>query len=318
VESVGAQFNVPVRNTDPRSLLEDPEVTVVDLATPPASHLELLELAVASGKAVLTQKPLCCSTEEFAAILKLRGPRNRVRLNLTGRYVSAWQKIRSLIAGGSLGQPVLCTIFNRDWWDRAPGRWDHDIEQYIVFEMVTHHLDLCLFWFGPPIRLTARTGTHPAQRIRQANWATVTLEYANGFVVQIIDDWSMSEYSFATGHPLEQVMLSGENGVIRATSERVEWSPRGANRVNVWQLPRPGQQLEGEQLEVNWFPDSFGQSMSNFLEAIEHNDDPDDDWRHLTELTNLTFAVAEAARSNKWIEHHSNQAATKVMDFLEV
>jgi predicted dehydrogenase len=307
-ESVGAEFNVPVRTDDPRELVADPAVSVIDIATPPASHLELIDLAARHGKAVLVQKPLCCSPEELRAILKVRERRGRVRLNLSGRHVSAWVKVRELIQGGALGQPMLCTINNRDWWDRAPGRWDHDIEQYIVFEMVIHHLDLCLFWFGPPRRLTARTGTHPRQRMRRANWATVTLEYANGLVVQIVDDWAMPEYSFASGHPFEQVMLTGENGVVRASSERVEWSALGANAVEVWHLPRPGQRLEGEQLETNWFPDSFGRSMRAYLEALERGGGGREDWDHLSELTELTFAVAEAAGSSKWVSFGRHRA----------
>lgn len=301
LHNVAAEFDIPAKMVEPRELIGDPAVTVIDIATPPASHLQLIELAAAAGKPALVQKPLCYTRDDFASILDVCRRGGRVRLNLSGRQVSAWAKVRELVQDGALGRPTLCTIFNRDWWDRVPGRWDHDIPQYIIFEMVIHHLDLCLYWFGPPERLTARTGTHPRQQLRQANWATVTLEYASGLVVQIVDDWTMSEYAFAQGHPFEQVMVTGENGVIRATSERVEWSALGRNDIKVWHLPRPGQHLPGEQLAVNWFPDSFGHSMRAFLEDLRQQRGAREDMQHLAELTELTFAVAEAATSTQWI-----------------
>lgn len=292
---------MPVRTTDPLVLMRDPEVTVIDLATPPDSHAELVDLAARHGKPVLAQKPLCCTPGEFAAFEDVRARGGRVRLNLTGRYVSAWTRVRELLRDGTLGRPTLCTIQNRDWWDREPGRWDHGIEQYIVFEMLIHHLDLCLFWFGLPARMVTRTGTHPGQRMRQANWVTATLEYEDGLVVQIVDDWQMSEFSFSSGHPFEQVLISAEKGALRATSERVELSLLGENAVRTWHLPRPGQHLPGEELATRWFPDSFGAAMQAFMEDVQAGRGADDDWRHLADLTQLTFTAAAAARSNEWV-----------------
>ena len=305
LRQVGVEFDVPIRTTDPRELISSSSVSIIDLATPPDSHRELLELVAESGKPVLVQKPLCVDYEELKAIRRLRERGARVRLNVTCRYVSAWRKVRDLVRSDALGKPLLCTIVNRDWWDRAPGRWDHTIRQYVIFEMVIHHLDLCLFWFGLPERLTARTGSHPRQLMHQANWATVTLEYANGLVVQIVDDWAMSEYEFASGHPFERVHLTGENGAVRANSERVEWSELGRNSIQVWHLPRPGQQLPGEQLDINWFPDSFGQSMRAFIEALDQRQDGHEDWDHLSDLTGLTLAVSDAATSSGWIDWKS-------------
>ncbi|HEX3150063.1 MAG TPA: Gfo/Idh/MocA family oxidoreductase [Gemmataceae bacterium] len=298
LHEVGEQFNVAVRTTDPARLAADPGVSVIDLATPPATHLSLLEQLVPFGKPIVVQKPLCCSRDEFAVIRRLsRGC--RLRLNLTGRHVSAWQKVHELV-GGDLGRAGLVTIINRDWWDRPPGRWEHGLDQYIVFEMVIHHLDLALFWFGRPDRVAARTGSHPRQRLRQANWATVTLEYSNGLAVQIVDDWTMSEYGFGTGHPYEQVLISGEKGAIRATSERVEFARRDGPQ-SVWHLARPGQHLPGESLDVRWFPDSFAAAMRIFLDDLAAGRGALDDHRHLIELTELTFTVAEAARSERWL-----------------
>jgi predicted dehydrogenase len=301
LQRVAGAFGVAARTTDAVALVRDPRVAVVDIATPPASHCALVELAAAHGKPALVQKPLCCTPDEFDRVRRLRSSA-RLRLNLTGREVSAWRKVRELLGSGALGRPLFLTIVNRDWWDRREGGWEQALDQFILFEMVIHHLDLCLFWFGPPARVAARTGSHSRQSLSQPNWASVMLEYGSGLVVQIVDDWTLSEFAFATGHPLEQVMLSAEHGAVRATSERVEWSSLGDNAIRTWHLPRPGQRLPGEQLEVNWFPDSFGRSMRGFLDSLHDSRAASEDWRHIEELTELTFAVADAARSDRWVD----------------
>jgi predicted dehydrogenase len=312
--SVARQFGIGRTFSDPEALIADPAVRVIDIATPPSSHCELLTLAARYGKPVLVQKPLCTNRGDFAAIAALASKGLRVRLNLTGRHVSAWRKIKDLISGGSLGQPILCTIFNRDWWDRELGRWEHEINNYIVFEMVIHHLDLCLYWFGLPRAVIARGGYHPAQTLQQKNWATVTLDYQDNFAVQIVDDWAMSEFGFASGHPFEQVLISGRDGAIRANSERVELSLRGTGELRVWHLPRPGQSLPDETLTVGWFPDSFGQAMGEFVSTINDPRVAADDWEHLRTLTALSFAVSDAMDSMQWQTIEMPKNARRVTD----
>jgi predicted dehydrogenase len=195
------EYRVPSVARSARELVYDDRVRVVDLATPPSTHVELMALAAAADKPVLVQKPLVTDPAQLADVTRLRAAGARVRLNMTGRYVSAWVKVAELLREGAIGRPFLCTIRNRDWWDRGPDRWDHDVTGYIVHEMLTHHLDLCLPWFGAPARVAARTGSHPRQRMQQANWAAVMLDYDAGPLVQILEDWAMGQFAFAQGHP---------------------------------------------------------------------------------------------------------------------
>lgn len=279
------------------------DVDVVDIATPPATHVELFEIFAAAGKPMLIQKPLCTAPIDLHRMEHIRAQHDPwIRLNLTGRHVSAWRTVADLLAAGDIGRPFLCTIRNRDWWDRPMGRWDHDIDNYIVFEMLIHHLDLCRLWFGAPRRIAARAGNNPAQRLQQPNWITAIIEYESSVTVQILEDWTMPEFSFATGHPFEEILINGDRGVIRANSERVELSVPSRNVVRTWHLARPGQILAGEQLTVNWFPDSFGQAMIDFLGALESNRGKAEDWKRLRDVTLDTFVAASATTADSWIE----------------
>jgi len=135
----------------------------------------------------------------------------------------------------------------------------------------------------------------------KANWTTVLLDYTSAPVVQILEDWTMQEYTFASGHPFEEILISGERGVIRASSERVELSDATGNGLQVWHLPRPGQSLPGSHLTTAWFPDSFGAAMAAFLSAVRTGVGREQDWTDLAGLTSDTLVVSDAIDFGTWL-----------------
>lgn len=299
---VAEEFRIPKWTSEIDMLLDDPDVTVLDLAVPPINRAALFEKIKACGKPVLIQKPFCVTRDDYAQLLELMPREQHCRLNMTGRYVSAWIKVKNLIEAGAIGQPLSCMINNTDWWDREPGRWDLEVRDYIIYEMLVHHLDLCLYWFGHPQKVTGRGNAHPRQRMNEANRASVLLEYKNGLLVTLNEDWTLSEYGFSNGHPFEHILITGSDGAIRATSESVEFSTLGSNSVETWRLPRPGQSLPGESLKTSWFPDSFGAAMADFVTVVGSGKAMVDDNVHLRALTELTFDCAEALHSDSWID----------------
>lgn len=88
-----------------RSLLADPEVTAVALATPAVTHYELTKAALEAGKDVLVEKPLAIDVshgEELVRLAALRG-----RILMVGhilRYHPAILKLQQLIRDGTLGK----------------------------------------------------------------------------------------------------------------------------------------------------------------------------------------------------------------------
>ncbi len=62
------RFNVPVSTSDYRTVLTDPSVGIVVIATPHETHAPLVCEALAAGKAVFVEKPLALTAEELSAI----------------------------------------------------------------------------------------------------------------------------------------------------------------------------------------------------------------------------------------------------------
>lgn len=302
LNKIGNRYNISSRYTNIEEMIEKEKINIIDVATPPQTHLDILRIANKYNVEVIIQKPLIVDKIELEPLKELINTNKHVKLNLTGRYVSAWEKIKEILDQKEIGKPLICTIINNDWWDRERGRWDLKTKDYIIFEMLIHHLDLCNFWFGYPKRITARGGHSEKQLMKNMNFVNVTLEYENGLIVQIIENWLMPEFDFATGHPFEDILITGENGAIKANSETVKLSKIQNNDIKVWKLPRPGQKLPVESLKNNWFIDSFGCAMEDYLQHFNKNEKELEDKNYAIKLTEMTFKVSEATKSNEWIE----------------
>ena len=86
-------------------VLADPAVAAVAIATPAATHFNLVRAALEAGKHVLVEKPLTSSVSEA---VELAGLADRSGLVLmcdhTYCYTPAVQRIRELIRGGEIGE----------------------------------------------------------------------------------------------------------------------------------------------------------------------------------------------------------------------
>jgi len=93
--------------TDVESLLADPGLEAVVVATPPGVTPTLVRAALETGKYVLAEKPLGLSVAETAAVREVPGAAERLQIGLTYRHHPAVERLRELVASGTLGRPLL-------------------------------------------------------------------------------------------------------------------------------------------------------------------------------------------------------------------
>ena len=116
------------------SILSDPGVDAIILATPPATHFSLAQRAIGAGKHIWVEKPLALRAEEGRELVALSQAKGTVLfVDHTFLYDPAIRKIRELIEQGALGvihhvysQRLNLGRIKRDsnvWWNSAP----HDI-----------------------------------------------------------------------------------------------------------------------------------------------------------------------------------------------
>lgn len=143
--------------TDPQSLVEDPEVNAIYIATPPSSHATFAIMAMKVGKPVYIEKPLAASYEDCARI-------NHVSED-TGvpcfvayyrRYLPYFQKVKNIISEGTIGSianvQIRFSVPPRDLdyqSNNLPWRLQPDIAGGGYFyDLAPHQLDLLQDLFG--------------------------------------------------------------------------------------------------------------------------------------------------------------------------
>jgi predicted dehydrogenase len=91
-------------STSYEEVLADPNVTAVAIATPAATHFDLVRAALEAGKHVLVEKPLTSTVAEGRKLADIAERNGLVLMcDHTYCYTSAVQRIRQLIRNGEIG-----------------------------------------------------------------------------------------------------------------------------------------------------------------------------------------------------------------------
>ncbi|MGO9078311.1 MAG: Gfo/Idh/MocA family protein [Streptosporangiaceae bacterium] len=165
-------------------VLDDPQVSAVAIATPAATHFDLVRAALSAGKHVLVEKPLTPSVAEGAKLAAQAQDAGLVLMcDHTYCYTPAVQRVRELVRGGSVGdiqfvdsvrinlglvQPDVDVL-----WDLAP----HDLSV----------LDFVLPEEVKPVAVAAHTGDPIGAGV--SCLAYLSLWLSNGALAHIHVNW---------------------------------------------------------------------------------------------------------------------------------
>ena len=108
----------------PGALVNDPEVELIVIASPTYCHKEGLLAAMATGKPIFCEKPLCRSKEDFKELAPLiKEYKNLFAIGFVRRYSAAVLTMQKLIAEDKIGKPICSSVcclfggFKREWGD---------------------------------------------------------------------------------------------------------------------------------------------------------------------------------------------------------
>ncbi len=108
VQGTQQRFGIPNVTTDYQDMLADPQLQAVVISTPPNSHAEILENALAAGKHVLLEKPMAADRAGMERILAATASHpDLIVLESSCRHSRLQPKFRfvkNLIASGKLGE----------------------------------------------------------------------------------------------------------------------------------------------------------------------------------------------------------------------
>ncbi len=249
MSAVGAVFNTPLRphlemvcattpesaeryraaygfaraTDDWRTLVTDPSVEAVVIATPQETHRQIAETAFALGKPVLCEKPLGASLEDGAAMV--RAARDSGAANMVGfNYIRtpASRFARDLIGSGEIGN---ITWFRAEHTEDflsdpdSPASWrTSDMANGTMGDLAPHILNAALALIGPIDRVMAEVETvhhtRPGGKVTNDDHAQIMCRFANGSMGQIYAS------RIATGRKMGYAYeVTGTKGAVRFDQE---------------------------------------------------------------------------------------------------
>jgi predicted dehydrogenase len=206
---------VPRRYGAFEALADDPDIDVVYVATPPASHRSIVRMCLDAGKAVVCDLPFAANAAEVAELIALA--RKRERFLMAGpwlRFLSLSARLRSLLAERVIGTPRMLAadvgvlpLFNPQCQAR-----DEQPDSEVLASAGALFVALASTMFGAPARIISEA-CGGALAGRQA--ATL-LAYADGQLATLIAATQVSGPQEAT--------IIGDAGWIRIHARW--WAPK--------------------------------------------------------------------------------------------
>ncbi|HEX4752618.1 MAG TPA: Gfo/Idh/MocA family oxidoreductase [Solirubrobacterales bacterium] len=116
------QFGIEARHPSYQSLVGDPAVDAIYVATPHPSHHENAILALRAGKPVLVEKPFAMNAAEAADIVAVARKEKLFAMEaMWTRFLPHIALIREWLAAGALGELVTVTADHGQWFPEDPG-----------------------------------------------------------------------------------------------------------------------------------------------------------------------------------------------------
>lgn len=231
--------------SDPLSVIEDPSVDAVLVATPTRAHVDLVQATLTAGKALLCEKPLA---PRFADVRRLceavAAAPVTAQVGFHSRFHPLPNRLRAMVTSAELGAPMSYLLRDDQFFpsgDFVAGHssWRHDAELAgggALLEHSIHAADLLVWVFGAVRRVYAATRHSFGYGVEDS--AVLTIEHESGVIGSLV-----SVFNGVVGREERRWEVFFERGTVEVTSDFIVGAPEDGLLVQ-----RPGQPAEHPDL----------------------------------------------------------------------
>lgn len=168
--------------TDVRSLICDPRIDAIAIATPVSTHFELAHQTLEAGKHVFVEKPMTASSDQALRLIEEAERRNLVLMvDHTFVYTGAVRKIRELIDKGTIGE-----LYYYDSTRVNLGLFQRDID--VIWDLAVHDLSIMEYILPDLPTAVSATGSSHVKGAAE-NIAYVTVFYDSSLIAHLNVNW---------------------------------------------------------------------------------------------------------------------------------
>lgn len=289
--------------TDYRAMLDAEKPDIVDIITPPATHLEMAQEAAERGIHIVCQKPLAPTLEDAYRLREILAQKNvRFMVHENWRFQPWYREIKKILGEGIIGLPHSIYFRSRmgDGWGenayipRQP--YFRDYPRFLIYENGIHFIDTFRYLFGEVKEVYARTNRlNP--RIKGEDRAMLFLVHENG----VEATWDANRYN-EPNYPeprltFGEAVLEGTMGTVRLYS---------SGKITVQLLGQEEKERNYPLSKKEFSGDCVYLTQKHFVDSMitgeEFEPNIDDYLRSLE----VQEAVYESARKNTIVSLKSN------------
>lgn len=271
------------------SLLDDPSIKGVAIATPASTHFEIAKMALEAGKGVFVEKPIALSTAEGQQLVALAESRRQVLMvGHLLQYHPIFIRLKQLVDDGTLGNVRYIASSRLNLGTvRA--------EENVIWSFSPHDISMVLALAGSaPDKVSAIGSFVLPQAI--ADMGTVHLEWYSGIRADITSSWLLPEKE-------QKIVVVGDKAMA-VFSDTLPWEQKLKiyhNHVNfVDGVPKAvAGEIKAEDVPLG---EPLKMEMQHFLSCLDGRDTVRTDGREATNvLAVLKAAEVSMDEENRWV-----------------
>lgn len=208
-QKYASEHKISVATDEPQKVIEDPEIDVLYVATPPNSHKKYAISGAKAGKDVVVEKPMGLDADEAKQMIGVCESEGvELFVAYYRRFYPQVQKFQDLLDKGEIGEPVQGYVRISFAPPEDPG-WREEPEisggGWFV-DVASHRLDLLTFLLGSVDRAhgvvtSFESGNHLEDAV------TLSLKFDSGAQASVQGD-------FYTNRPADELYIHGTKGTL--------------------------------------------------------------------------------------------------------
>ncbi|MCF7875715.1 Gfo/Idh/MocA family oxidoreductase, partial [Candidatus Bipolaricaulota bacterium] len=211
-ESYAAEHDISVATDNANKVIQDPEIDLIYVATPPSSHKDYTVASAKEGKDVVVEKPVGLNSKEAREMVEAcKGEGVELFVAYYRRFYHQVRKIKELIDSGEIGKPVQSYVYisfdppeEAGWREKlevSGGGWFVDV--------ASHRVDLLTFLLGSVEEATGVVTSFDTGNELE-DTVTLSLKFDSGAQAGVQGD-------FFTDHSADELYVHGTEGTIFTT-----------------------------------------------------------------------------------------------------
>lgn len=228
-----------------QSIIADPSIDAIFIASPTPSHASIAIEALKAGKHVFCEKPISSNIADAERMIEesARHPDLILMIGQVLRFWPEYVQIKNQIEYGKIGNPVIARTYRANPMPASQFYESEELSGGVIVDLALHDIDFLSWALGPVASVFAQGG-NLSGRGDVVDYAQIHFNFESGAIAYLETNWALpADFPFSTA-----IEITGTKGMIAAdnTEKRASYqlTVNGQKRVTAAVLELNGYHYE--------------------------------------------------------------------------